>query len=104
MLLIARLYFHLARAAETERVIRLRHLDMSKENQLEEQYINVKYDNSSDIEEWTAKEEKTLVTKLDLRIVPLVTVLYLLCFIDRYKHLKSNSETLRPPPENHSSS
>lgn len=34
-------------------------------------------------EDWTPEEEKTLVRALDLRIVPLVTLLYLLCFIDR---------------------
>lgn len=39
---------------------------------------------TSDIDGWTAAEERALVTKLDLRIVPLVTVLYLLCFLDRY--------------------
>lgn len=34
-------------------------------------------------EDWTPEEEKALVRALDIRIVPLVTLLYLLCFIDR---------------------
>ncbi len=33
--------------------------------------------------EWTAAEEATVRRKLDVHIVPLVTLLYLLCFIDR---------------------
>ena len=32
---------------------------------------------------WTDDEEKRIRRKLDFRIVPLVTVLYLLCFLDR---------------------
>ncbi|TGZ83492.1 MFS general substrate transporter [Ascodesmis nigricans] len=40
---------------------------------------------SSDIAngEWTEEEEKRVTRKIDLHLVPLVTVLYLLCFIDR---------------------
>lgn len=33
--------------------------------------------------EWTDEEEKTLRNRMDWYIVPLVTVLYLLCFLDR---------------------
>ncbi|EON67437.1 hypothetical protein W97_06691 [Coniosporium apollinis CBS 100218] len=33
--------------------------------------------------EWTPEEEKAVRRKLDYRIVPVVTLLYLLCFIDR---------------------
>lgn len=33
--------------------------------------------------EWTAEEERRIVRQLDLKLVPVVTVLYLLCFIDR---------------------
>lgn len=36
--------------------------------------------------EWTPEEEKAVRRKLDYRIVPVVTLLYLLCFIDRYKN------------------
>ena len=32
---------------------------------------------------WTDDEEKRIRRKLDFRIVPLVTLLYLLCFLDR---------------------
>lgn len=33
--------------------------------------------------EWDDEEEKRIRNKLDWHIVPVVTVLYLLCFIDR---------------------
>ena len=32
---------------------------------------------------WTDDEEKKIRRKLDFRVVPLVTLLYLLCFLDR---------------------
>ncbi|KAI0023576.1 major facilitator superfamily domain-containing protein [Xylariomycetidae sp. FL0641] len=32
---------------------------------------------------WTVEEERTMRRKLDLQIVPIVTILYLLCFLDR---------------------
>lgn len=32
---------------------------------------------------WTDEEETRIRRKLDFRIVPLVTLLYLLCFLDR---------------------
>lgn len=32
---------------------------------------------------WTDDEEKAIRRKLDFRVVPLVTLLYLLCFLDR---------------------
>jgi len=32
---------------------------------------------------WTEDEEKRIRRKLDFRVVPLVTLLYLLCFLDR---------------------
>lgn len=32
---------------------------------------------------WTDDEERKIRRKLDFRIVPLVTLLYLLCFLDR---------------------
>lgn len=32
---------------------------------------------------WTEDEERKIRRKLDLRVVPLVTLLYLLCFLDR---------------------
>jgi len=34
-------------------------------------------------DEWTEAEEKILRNRMDWYIVPLVTVLYLLCFLDR---------------------
>lgn len=64
---------------------------MSDKPQLDQEYIGEKSTTTaashetSDIDEWTAAEEKALVAKLDRRIVPLVTVLYLLCFLDRYQ-------------------
>lgn len=60
---------------------------MSENPQSEKEYAGEKSTASQetlDTEyDWTAAEEKALVTKLDWRIVPLVTVLYLLCFLDR---------------------
>lgn len=32
---------------------------------------------------WTEDEERKIRRKLDFRVVPLVTLLYLLCFLDR---------------------
>ena len=32
---------------------------------------------------WTDQEEKKVRNKLDWQIVPMVTVLYLMCFLDR---------------------
>jgi hypothetical protein len=32
---------------------------------------------------WTDEEERKIRRKLDFRVVPLVTLLYLLCFLDR---------------------
>jgi hypothetical protein len=32
---------------------------------------------------WTEEEERKIRRKLDFRVVPLVTLLYLLCFLDR---------------------
>lgn len=32
---------------------------------------------------WTDDEERKIRRKLDFRVVPLVTLLYLLCFLDR---------------------
>jgi hypothetical protein len=33
--------------------------------------------------EWTEEDEKRIKRRMDLRIVPAVFILYLLCFIDR---------------------
>lgn len=33
--------------------------------------------------QWTEEEEKTVRRKLDWQVVPTVTILYLLCFLDR---------------------
>jgi len=33
---------------------------------------------------WVEEEEKAVRRKLDLRIIPVITALYLFCFIDRY--------------------
>lgn len=35
-------------------------------------------------EEWTVEDEKRLRNKMDWNIIPMVTLLYLLCFLDRY--------------------
>lgn len=37
----------------------------------------------SDTLTWTDEEERVIRRKLDFRVVPLVTLLYLLCFLDR---------------------
>ena len=39
-------------------------------------------DNSEEIT-WTENEEKRIRNKIDWHVVPLVTFLYLLCFLDR---------------------
>lgn len=41
--------------------------------------------------EWTEEEEKAVRRKLDLKIVPIVTVLFLLCFLDRYVKFESRA-------------
>jgi len=38
---------------------------------------------------WTEKEETTVRWQIDFRIVPIVFVLYLLCFLDRYVHVST---------------
>lgn len=38
---------------------------------------------SLDTPQWTEEEEKTVRRKLDWQVVPTVTILYLLCFLDR---------------------
>lgn len=42
-----------------------------------------KSEDSSSEPTWTPEEERAVRRKLDLRLVPPVTLLYLLCFIDR---------------------
>lgn len=42
-----------------------------------------KSDGSVDGPQWTEEEETILRHKLDWQLVPTVTVLYLLCFLDR---------------------
>lgn len=42
-------------------------------------------DIAATIESWTVAEEKSVRRSLDFRIVPIVFVLYLLCFLDRYE-------------------
>lgn len=63
--------------------------DFSDPNQRE---INSASPSSSDKHEfdgergdltWTEDEERKIRRKLDFRVVPLVTLLYLLCFLDR---------------------
>jgi hypothetical protein len=62
--------------------------DFSDPNQRE---IHSASPSSSDKEErseregltWTDDEERKIRRKLDFRVVPLVTLLYLLCFLDR---------------------
>lgn len=40
-------------------------------------------DDNIDEPTWTEEEEKVVRNKLDWQIVPMVTLLYLLCFLDR---------------------
>lgn len=44
----------------------------------------VSSDENVDDVTWSEAEEKKVRNKLDWQIVPMVTVLYLLCFLDRY--------------------
>lgn len=42
-------------------------------------------------DEWTEADEKKLRNRLDWHIVPFVTVLYLMCFLDRFvAHIKKS--------------
>lgn len=54
----------------------------------------VSSDDNADEVTWTEAEEKVVRNKLDWQIVPPVTLLYLLCFLDRYvvKHTFMLSE------------
>ncbi|KAI1390739.1 MFS general substrate transporter [Hypoxylon trugodes] len=45
--------------------------------------VETKSDRSSDAPSWTVEEETIVRRKLDWQIVPTVTLLYLLCFLDR---------------------
>jgi hypothetical protein len=47
-------------------------------------------DNSGEIT-WTEEEEKRIRNKIDWRLVPTVTFLYLLCFLDRYEDIVDRS-------------
>jgi hypothetical protein len=38
-------------------------------------------DSDGEVADWTEEEEKAVRRKIDVRIVPLVTLLYLLCFV-----------------------
>lgn len=44
-------------------------------------------DSSRPDEVWTEEEERAVRRKLDWRLVPVVTALYLVCFLDRYAPL-----------------
>ena len=46
---------------------------------------NKESDGSADEIVWTEAEETAIRRKIDRRIVPTVTVLYLFCFLDRAK-------------------
>jgi hypothetical protein len=48
-------------------------------------------DSSIDVPQWTEEEETAVRHKLDWQIVPTVTILYLLCFLDRYVALCTKS-------------
>jgi hypothetical protein len=54
---------------------------------------------------WTDDEERKIRRKLDFRVVPLVTLLYLLCFLDRANvgqyasTLNRRGQTLTPSQE-----
>lgn len=55
-------------------------------NHAEKSFIPVGIAHSNENEltvDWTAEDERRIRWKLDLRIVPAVFLLYLLCFIDR---------------------
>ncbi|KAB5558482.1 major facilitator superfamily domain-containing protein [Coniochaeta sp. 2T2.1] len=66
-------------------------VDLEKEVQYENREVagskDSKADSKSDLEDtpvdWSKEEETALRRKIDRRIVPLVTILYLLCFLDR---------------------
>lgn len=49
--------------------------------------LETKSQGSSDSPTWTVAEETAVRRKLDWQLVPAVTILYLLCFLDRYGYL-----------------
>jgi len=45
---------------------------------------NKSLENDQQSIEWSDADEKRIRNKMDMRIVPTVFILYILCFIDRY--------------------
>jgi hypothetical protein len=61
-------------------------MDPEKVSGFERTHLEVDPAKSSDSDEeitWTEEEEKRIRNKIDWRLVPTVTFLYLLCFLDR---------------------
>ena len=56
----------------------------SKESITQEEYAVGSYDSAGrPAIEWDIREEEVIKQKMDFRLVPVVFLLYLLCFIDR---------------------
>ncbi|KAI1101960.1 MFS general substrate transporter [Jackrogersella minutella] len=57
--------------------------EKSELEQPEALVLETKSEGSSEAPNWTVEEETALRRKLDWQLVPIVTILYLLCFLDR---------------------
>ena len=62
---------------------------MSTKDEKHDMVEGVPVDSDSEAVTWTEAEETAVRRKLDFQIVPLITFLYLLCFLDRYVSLIS---------------
>lgn len=51
--------------------------------------LETKSQGSSEAPGWTTEEETVVRRKLDWQLVPTVTLLYLLCFLDRYGAIRT---------------
>lgn len=58
-------------------------MDNEKAGLADTKHPEVLSDHSGDEVVWTEAEETTLRHKLDWQTVPIVTLMYLLCFLDR---------------------
>ncbi|RPB04336.1 MFS general substrate transporter [Choiromyces venosus 120613-1] len=56
--------------------------------------LDEKYETAADGELWSVEEEAVVRRRLDWRLLPLLTVLYLLCFIDRNARIQGMQKDL----------
>lgn len=58
-------------------------MDSEKAGMDVSKHMEVSSESSREDITWTEAEEKVIRNKLDWQIVPIVTLMYLLCFLDR---------------------